>query len=77
LKLNQKNKLMAANNLKNASNLLNENLEENLSNENLIQPNTTMHTAIPLEAKTGGQLNGGVVAQSAGRMAADGTEGAA
>ncbi len=63
---------MAANNLKKTTKPLNGNLKENPINEELAQQSSPMHTTGALDATTGGQVKGGVTAQSGNRMAAEG-----
>ena len=61
---------MATNNLKGKTDLDND-AKENLTGAGHVQQNSTIHVEGDAIAKVGGQVNGGVVAQSGNRVQAE------
>jgi hypothetical protein len=66
---------MTTNNAKDPSNLPDGELKENVNNASHVQPDSTIDVTGAVNAKTGGQLNGGITASSGNRMQAANEEG--
>jgi hypothetical protein len=66
---------MTTNNSKSTPNSLDGEFKENVSNVSQVPHDSTIDVNAMAVAKTGGQLNGGVTASSAGRMQATNEEG--
>ncbi|HXD92309.1 MAG TPA: hypothetical protein VNX01_03810 [Bacteroidia bacterium] len=68
---------MATNNTKSTPNSLDGEFKENVDNASQVPHDSTPNINEPLAAVTGGQVKGGVVAQSAGRMESENEDGTA
>jgi hypothetical protein len=62
---------MTASNLKGTTDSFDGNSKENLASEGQVKHESTVDVNGTLDAKTGGQMNGGVVVQSGNRVEAE------